>query len=153
MRAMVMLLQLCDYTVMLTSLRESFMGERTEKWRGTGERKRQQAEVNTRRILQPFVSFFFKQIKKITSILWLMLSFCQNSPLQEKRVCWRIWISILLISHKLFQKQLQLWSPRSFQMWWSLTFQIWWIRWEMGNRSAKKHQPIAQAWCKELGDR
>lgn len=39
MRALVMRRWLFGYTVMLTSLRESFMGERREKWRGAGERE------------------------------------------------------------------------------------------------------------------
>lgn len=50
MRATVMPLRSCGYPVMLTSLRESFMEERREKWRGARERDKNRRQRNIKGI-------------------------------------------------------------------------------------------------------
>lgn len=85
MRAMVMLLWSCSYTVMLTSLRESFMEGRGERNGEEQERERQQTKFNIRKRLRPFVPLsFLNKTVSIFSFDYGLL--CQTSPFREKRV-------------------------------------------------------------------
>lgn len=61
MRAMVMPQWSCGYTVVLTSLRESFMGERGEK-NGEEQERERQKKFNIRKTSQQIVFIFMKRL-------------------------------------------------------------------------------------------
>lgn len=82
MRAMVMLLWSCSYTVMLTSLRESFMEGRGERNGEEQERERQQTKFNIRKTLRPFVLLSFEQ--DYFHVFLIMVCFAKLHHLSER---------------------------------------------------------------------
>lgn len=85
MRAVVMPLRSCGYTVMLTSLRESFMGGEEREMARSRREKRQQTKVSIRRISRPFC-FIFLQTNKSLPALYNNALLCQTSPHKKKQV-------------------------------------------------------------------
>lgn len=77
MRAMVMPLWSCSYTVMLTSLRESFMG------RGVRNGGEQEREITDTIQYQGNIALT-SSLKGL--YMYFMLSRCQTSPFKQKRV-------------------------------------------------------------------
>lgn len=86
MRAMVMPLRSCGYTVMLTSLRESFMGGE-EREMARSRRKKETTDKSQHQENITAICFIsFKQKICLHEFCDNAL-LCQTSPFQEKRVC------------------------------------------------------------------
>lgn len=75
MRAMVMPRWSCGYTVVLTSLRESFMGERGEK--NGEEQERETEKIQYQENITANCFHFYAKARMVP---------CQTSPLKEKRI-------------------------------------------------------------------
>lgn len=85
MRAMVMPLRSCSYTVMLTSLRESFVGGE-EKKMAKSRREKETTDKSQHQENITAIWFYFPFNKKSLRVFYNNALLCQTPPYKEKRV-------------------------------------------------------------------
>lgn len=124
MRVVVMPLRSCSITIMLTSLRESFMEEGGQ--RETTQGRREKETTGKSQHQENITAVPFRLKKTTLPSFYNNVLFCQTSPREEKRLrpsLKHVAVLKALLCHK--KGPLLLF----FSKWWSLT---WWIneRWE-----------------------